>query len=878
MKRLFYSLIVGFIILLGGRLLPQEYNPVADPDAVVKLQNVRFTVLTPGLIRMEWAEDGIFEDRASLVFVNRKLPVPKYKTKIKKGWLQIKTEKFTLEYKVGSGRFSKENLRIRFYVDGVQKEWRPGMENRGNLLGTIRTLDGFDGTIMRWTTKKPIALKPGILSRDGWVLIDDSDRPLFDNSDWQWVTVRPEKESQDLYFFCYGSDYKTALKDFISVAGRIPLPPKFAFGIWWSRYWEYTDLELRELVKEFEIHNVPLDVLVVDMDWHITSRPEWYKDGKKIKDQAGEEIGWTGFTWNRNYFPDPKKFLEWTEKKGLKVCLNLHPASGIQPHEEKYPEMARAMGIDPATKKYVPFDIVNRKYAENFMKIILHPMEEDGVDFWWLDWQQWSTTKIPGVNPTFYLNYVFFSDMERRNEKRPIILHRYGGLGNHRYQIGFSGDTFINWKVLDYLPYFTATASNVCFGYWSHDIGGHMYGESTPELYTRWIQFGAFSPILRTHCTKASQQGGIERRIWAYPLDYFYVMRDAFLLRKALFPYIYTAARKAYDTGISICRPMYYDHPKEENAYRFRNQYMFGDDMLVAPITRPIGPDSLFVQKDIWLPDGEWFEWSSGTLLKGGKVVRRSFCIDEIPIYIRAGAIIPMVPVPECGKSDDDHTLILNVFPGEYGEFTIYDDAGNDNQYKNGVFSLTHVVSTNKGKTQKVLIEAVKGDYPGMPEFRDYEIRFHCRFPPKSVWINGKEIPYREDGVPNSWRYNGNDLCVHVYTSRTSVHQDMEIKCRFPDNDVRALSGKKGQFADMIKFMKFLAKNNWDKSRYSNDLVVHVAQTGHRMSLHPENAAMEIKNFDSKWEKVLEMVKANADEKAGYRAYLDLLKRFTMAK
>jgi len=177
-----------------------------------------------------------------------------------------------------------------------------------------------------------------------------------------------------------------------------------------------------------------------------------------------------------------------------------------------------------------------------------------------------------------------------------------------------------------------------------------------------------------------------------------------------------------------------------------------------------------------------------------------------------------------------------------------------------------------------VLIEAVKGDYPGMPEFRDYEIRFHCRFPPKSVWINGKEIPYREDGVPNSWRYNGNDLCVHVYTSRTFVHQDMEIECRFPDNGLKALSGKKGQFADMIKFMKFLAKNNWDKSRYSNDLVVHVAQTGHRMSLHPENAAMEIKNFDSKWEKVLEMVKANADEKAGYRAYLDLLKRFTMAK
>ncbi|MCK4448883.1 MAG: alpha-glucosidase, partial [Candidatus Marinimicrobia bacterium] len=632
MNRIKHIIIFGFALFLSNYAYTHEYNPVANQDAVVKSGNVRFTVLTSGLIRMEWAEDGVFEDRASLVFVNRNLPVPEFKKQKKGKWLQIKTNKFTLKYKIDSGRFTDKNLRIEFDDDGTQKQWKPGNENKNNLLGTIRTLDGFDGTIMKWSTKKPIALESGILSRDGWVLIDDTEKPLFDNSDWPWVVARPEKDRQDLYFFCYGSDYKTALKDFTSVTGKIALPPKFAFGTWWSRYWEYTDLELRELVAEFEIHDVPLDVLVVDMDWHITSKPGWYKDGKKIHDQSGEGIGWTGFTWNRNYFPDPKKFLQWTEEKGLEVCLNLHPASGIQPHEEKYPEMSKAMGIDPESKRYVPFDIVNKDFAENFMSNVLHPMEADGVDFWWLDWQQWSTTNIPGVNPTFYLNYVFFSDMERRNEKRPLIFHRYGGLGNHRYQIGFSGDAFINWKSLAYQPYFTATASNVGFGFWSHDIGGHMAGESTPELYTRWIQFGAFSPILRTHCTKAGYQGGIERRIWAYPLEYFYAMRDAFQFRKALLPYIYSAAREAYDTGISICRPMYYDHPKAEEAYNFKNQYMFGNDMLVSPVTQPIGKDSLFIQKEIWLPEGEWIELFSGTILKGGKVVSRTFMLDEIPV------------------------------------------------------------------------------------------------------------------------------------------------------------------------------------------------------------------------------------------------------
>ncbi|MCK5087486.1 MAG: hypothetical protein KAQ90_08195, partial [Melioribacteraceae bacterium] len=629
------------LIFLSNFLIAQKNNPVANPDAIVISENVRFTVLTDGLIRMEWTEDGAFEDHASLVFVNRNLPVPEFTKQEENGWLNIKTEKLTLKYKLHSGKFTDDNLHIEFNIDGVEKVWKPGLENKGNLFGTIRTLDGFDGEIMQWSTKKPIELDPGILSRDGWVIVDDSEKPIFDNSEWPWVLPRSEKKQQDLYFFCYGYDYKNALKDFIKTAGRIALPPKYAFGIWWSRYWEYTDMELRELVDEFESHDVPLDVLVVDMDWHITTKPEWYKDGEKIKDQAGEGIGWTGFTWNKNYFPDPKKFLKWTNEKGLKVCMNLHPASGIQPHEEKYPEMAETMGIDPKSKKYVPFDIVNKDFANNFMKNILHPMEKDGVDFWWLDWQQWSTTNIPGVNPTFYLNYVFFSDMERRNDKRPLIFHRFGGLGNHRYQIGFSGDSFINWKSLNYQPYFTATASNVGFGFWSHDIGGHMRGESFPELYTRWIQFGAFSPILRTHCTKSNYTAGIERRIWGYPLEYFYAMREAFHLRKALLPYIYSAAREAFDTGISICRPMYYDNPKTEEAYMFKNQYMFGNDILAAPITKPIGEDSLFVIQKIWLPAGNWIELFSGTILNGGGVIQRAFTLDEIPLYVKEGSIIP---------------------------------------------------------------------------------------------------------------------------------------------------------------------------------------------------------------------------------------------
>lgn len=347
-------------------------------------------------------------------------------------------------------------------------------------------------------------LEDGLLSTDGWTLIDDSKNFLFDNSEWAWVKEREHKDGQDWYFMAYGHDYKAALKDFTVFAGKVPLPPRYAFGYWWSRYWSYSDKEMRQLVDNFHTYNIPLDVLVVDMDWHYTD-PGFG--------------GWTGWTWNRRLFPNPAKFLGYLKSNDLKITLNLHPADGVAPYEEKYPEMAQWMGVDTAKQERIPWVVSDKRFINGMFNKVLRPMEKQGVDFWWLDWQQWMyDKKVDSLSNTWWINYVFFSDMERNRDTRPMLYHRWGGLGNHRYQIGFSGDAVISWKSLEFQPYFTNCASNVLYGYWSHDIGGHMFkgGDKEildPELFTRWMQYGALTPVMRTHSTKNSV---LNKELWNF--------------------------------------------------------------------------------------------------------------------------------------------------------------------------------------------------------------------------------------------------------------------------------------------------------------------------------------------------------------------------
>lgn len=798
------------------------------PNVAYQDSKVRITMVTEGVARLEYVPDGKFVNDNSFVAVNRNYPKVDYQLKNSGKTVEIRTSKMILKYKKNTGKFTANNLSITS-VKGkgvVPFAWKPGLEDNGNLKGTYRTLDGYKGNL-HLGDNKPMPIEDGLLSTSGWKLIDDSKSYLFDHSDWPWVMERPEKgQTQDWYFMAYGHNYKSALKDFTLFSGKVPLPPRYAFGYWWSRYWSYSDDEIRNLVNNFHAYDIPLDVLVVDMDWHYT------ESGKG---------GWTGYTWNRRLFPDPDGFLKYLKNNNLQITLNLHPADGVASYETHFPEMAQWMGVDTTATKVIPWEASNKRFMTGWFNTQLRPMEKAGVDFWWLDWQQWpNDKKFTDLSNTWWLNYTVFTDMQRNRDTRPMLYHRWGGLGNHRYQIGFSGDSFISWESLDYQPYYNMTASNVLYGYWSHDIGGHMgVHHIDPELYVRWFQFGALSPILRTHSTKNS---GLNKEPWAFAQQYMEIIRNTVQKRYEMAPYIYAMARKDYDDALSLCRPMYYDYPENKEAYANRNEYMFGDDVLVYPITAPMKNAKSTL--NVWLPAGnDWYEWQTGTLLKGGQTIERTFRLDEYPIYVKAGSVLPFYNKEVKNLRSNDETIEVTVFPGVKGSFDMYEDNGNDKNYATQ-YATTKLTSEKIGNVLTVNIGVRKGSYPDMPSNRNFKVKVLASAVPETVTVDGMEVKPV---------YDGNELTLSIDIPQTNCNLAKVIKVTYPSGALDVADGLLGQMRHVRNAVLNLKRQ--DAGIVLNEGIGSMESTGIAISYYPNEFEKRIETFRKNFTNMEELLK-----------------------
>jgi alpha-glucosidase (family GH31 glycosyl hydrolase) len=711
--------------------LPAHFHihtePLAESSAIVQTAHARFTVLTERLIRIEYSPTGEFEDRPSQAFWFRKQPRPAFDLKQTDDQIEIETAYLHLRYKTNLDEFTRRSLTILVKATGVEWHYGDSYWPSGQLYGTARTLDGVSGATR---------LDLGPMARSGWAVIDDSKSVVFTEDGW--VEPRPPhlaSASCDLYFFGHGHDYLAALRDYTKISGPTPMIPRYILGNWWSRYWAYTQAELTGLMQQFHDHGIPLAVCIVDMDWHLA--------------------GWTGYTWNRNLWPDPQGFIEWLHGMGLRTALNLHPADGVGPHEAQYEAMAAATGLDPASQEPVRFDIASPAFALAYFDLLHHPYEKMGVDFWWMDWQQERVTKMPGLDPLWWLNHLHYFDLGRTG-KRPFVFSRWGGYGNHRYPIGFSGDTHITWDSLAYQPYFTATAANVAYGWWSHDIGGHMGGIEDDELYARWIQFGAFSPILRMHCTNNPYH---ERRPWGRSPAAEKAATRALRLRHQLIPYLYSMAWRDHAHHIPLVTPMYYGNPEDDAAYNAEGQYWFGSELVMAPFTAPAEKSIGLSRQRVWLPEGVWFDFFRGEQVAGGKWQVIYGDLMDIPAFAKAGAIVPLAPEMGWGGVENPAWLAVHVFPGADNHFDLYEDDGESQAYQQGAYAITPFNLEWRGQSLKFAIGPVRGQASLAPGTRHYQILIHAIGQPSDVWltVNGKPRA-------TQWAYNAATETLTVET------------------------------------------------------------------------------------------------------------------
>lgn len=607
-------------------------------ECVYLTGDLRFSVLSERILRVEKRTESGFVDLPSQSVICRNFAKPRFNATETEDEVRIETT---------SAVFVTDKRTLKTECVTPLGTARPA--RRDNLGGTARTLDMTNGRVRTGQ---------GVMSRGGVAEYDDSHSCLIGEN--AMLVPRPEG-GKDKYVFAFGHDFAGGLKEFFALTGYPPLLPKFALGNWWSRYHAYTADEYLALMDEFAAKGLPFTVATVDMDWHIVDDvPKEFRPHNPT-----QCAGWTGYTFNKDLFPDHRKFLAELKKRGLAVTFNLHPRDGVRYFEEQYGDMAKACGIDPATKQTVEFDLTDPQFLLAYFDILHHPYEDEGIDFWWIDWQQGTKSKMKNADPLWLLNHYHTID-SGRNGRKPLILSRYAGVGSHRYPLGFSGDTIVSWKSLRLQPRFTSTAANVGFTWWSHDIGGHMFGKGDPELYARWVQFGAFSPVNRLHSTK----NGHSKEPWLYGEEAERVASDFLRLRHRMLPYLYAANVATATEGTPVCRPMYYDYD-EDMAYNVPDQYMFGSELLVAPVLTKARSDGL-ARTPVWFPKGEWVNVFTGEREQGGryKVVEND--LSTFPVYAKAGAIVPLIAEREGNSTEFDEIEVL-VFRGD-NRFRMYDE------------------------------------------------------------------------------------------------------------------------------------------------------------------------------------------------------------
>ena len=695
--------------------------PKANP---MVFGNNRLTLITPTLLRLEYATDGKFVDAPTMFAANRSSLLPMSELTVKElgnNCYEIRTAALRIWFRNDGYPFSTSNLKVYYTLDGKEKTFTNRFVLGKNLGGPVETLD---------RVTEAIPMNDGLLTRSGWYMIDDNRGDLLVNG---WLEPRDTRTHlQDQYCFIYGNDYRAALASLGAVSGHVPMTRKYMHGVWYCRYWDYTADEFLGIIHDYDNNQFPLDNLVFDMGWHTN-------DATEGTGHNGH-LNWTGYTWNHKLIPNPAALIDSIHKLGVTVSLNDHPHDGIRPNEDIYPAYAKATGLQPGEKSL--FNLSDSTYMKNFFTFAHRPSEKMGVDFWWLDWQQnYLYPYVPGTHTTTlsWINQLYYRDSEQGG-LRGCNYSRWGGWGDHRHPLWFSGDAQANWPMLAFEVKLSAQSGNAGCYYWIHDTGGFR-GKNNPELTTRWTQFSTLSAALRVHSTK---DASLDRRPWISGDLETRANRRMYHLRSELMPYVYSSVWQTHKTMVPLNRAMYIDYGNQPESYENEQEFTFGDIIMAAPITSPGKGANLVAAQKVWFPRGEnWFDFFNHQRYEGGQTLNIEKSLMEFPMYVKGGWVLPMQPYTRRPATTPLETLVMRVYPaGRTADnvYTLYEDDGITLDYEKGASATTRLQYTEKGNRRMVVVHPAQGNYKGQVNKRAYRLQLAGFGKIDNVKVNGRKV------------------------------------------------------------------------------------------------------------------------------------------
>lgn len=719
-------------------------DAISNKSNIVQGEKYRFTILTPRLVRMEYSETGEFEDRLTTLVINRKTDKVDFKLKEDKKYIEITTSYFRLTYQKNKPFYSgkidtMKNLKVELL--NTDRIWYYGHPEVRNYGAPSNSLDDSAGKLK---------LKKGLYSVDGFASINDNSDIVTED----FKIIKRNNDVIDIYLFMYLKDFALCLKDYYLITGSPSLIPRYALGNWWSKNEEYDDLSLRNLIDDFKTKEIPLSILLLDKKWHLNE----YKNKKYD----------SGFTWNRTLFSNPAKMIDYLHKNGIRLGLNINPLDGILPYEDSYEILSRTF---EKKDDILLFNVLDDKTIELYFEILIHPLDNIGVDFFWID------CNLKNEKENAILDYYHENDMKKDYKRRPMLLSRNVTEAPHRYPVLYSGKTIVSWDTLRMIPFHNSSASNIGVSYWAHDIGGYYKGTEDNELYTRYVQLGVFSPILKFGADEGKYY---KREPWKWSIKTYSIVKNYLQLRHRLIPYLYAEAYKYHKYGMPIVMPIYYKFPEMYDDINYRNGYYFGTELFVSPI---VNKKDYIMNRSIhkfFLPDGMWYDFVTGKKFPGGKNYISFFKEEDYPVFAKAGSIITLGNNENLNDTTPPKDIEIQIFPGRSNTYHLYEDDGVSDLYQKNYYLLTEIDYNYMPNNYTVIIRPIEGKKGIVPDNRNYKLVFRNtkRANDVLVYFNNEKLNY------NSY-VRDNDFIVEV--QNVSTVGQLTINCKGKDIEIDAV-------------------------------------------------------------------------------------------